>query len=90
MQSLLSDAIHATKWIARQVLYDRAAPGAAWLPIDELNQTDSDLTLLFLAGNSIRYDVNVSDPWFSANAVYGDPGSSYIAPDLPVSRKPPS
>ena len=68
------------------MLYYSGSSEIVWFPIDDLNRTDSDMTLLFLAGNSIKYEFNVSDPWFSANTVIaGEDGQ--ISPDLPVNRK---
>ncbi|RVX69850.1 hypothetical protein B0A52_05684 [Exophiala mesophila] len=38
-----------------------------WTSIPELDQTSADLTLIFLASNSIKYTYPTNDPFFSAN-----------------------
>jgi hypothetical protein len=38
-----------------------------WQPIPEFNRTDADVTLFYLAHNSIVYQSPNTDPWFSAN-----------------------
>jgi hypothetical protein len=38
-----------------------------WIPAPQLNRTDADVSLFFLAPNSIEYDSPVDDPWFSAH-----------------------
>ena len=40
---------------------------ALWEPIPELVQTSADLTLIFLAPNSIKYTYPNNDPFFGAN-----------------------
>lgn len=40
---------------------------AQWTSIPELEQTSADLTLIFLASNSIKYTYPTNDPFFSAN-----------------------
>jgi hypothetical protein len=38
-----------------------------WQPIPEFNRTDADVTLFYLAHNSMVYLSPNTDPWFSAN-----------------------
>ena len=40
--------------------------GTTFLPIDTLSRTDADVTLMFLASNSITYYTPNTDPFFSA------------------------
>lgn len=41
--------------------------GGPWRPVPALLQTNSDVSLFFLAANSLTYGAPVSDPFFSAN-----------------------
>lgn len=38
-----------------------------WVPVDALNRTDADISLLFISSNSIRYTAPCGDPIFSAH-----------------------
>lgn len=38
-----------------------------WIPIDALNRTDADISLLFVSSNSIRYMEPCGDPMFAAH-----------------------
>ncbi|KKY19192.1 hypothetical protein UCRPC4_g04566 [Phaeomoniella chlamydospora] len=40
-----------------------------WLPIDEFNRTDADVTLDFLVSNSVYYDEPNDDPIFGAHQI---------------------
>ena len=69
-----------------------ATPGTAnvWEPIPELNRTDADVSVFFLAQNNVYYDSPVLDPFFSANikdstpaAGTGENLTSYL-PDIYV------
>ena len=61
-----------------------------WVPIPELNQTDSDITVFFLGANGITYDTNVTDPWFSANTPYTIGKRTTITSDVFINRQSPS
>ena len=39
-----------------------------FLPIPQLNRSNTDVTLAFLSANSIVYNAPVDDPWFSAHS----------------------
>jgi hypothetical protein len=45
------------------------AQNQTWFPVPALNVKNADLSVAFLAQNSIEYLSPVSDPWFSANQV---------------------
>lgn len=49
-----------------------------WKPVPALLQTNSDVSLFFLAANAVGYGAPVSDPFFSANIPYTLPGSGSI------------
>ena len=40
---------------------------AAWIPAPELNRTDADVSLFFLAGGDVSYTAAVDDPLFAAH-----------------------
>lgn len=42
---------------------------SSWEPVSPLNRTDADITLIFIASNSVMYDTPVDDPVFSAHAI---------------------
>lgn len=46
----------------------------SWSPIDELQSDDADLTIFFLASQSMTFTVPVDDPWFSAHELLEVPG----------------
>ena len=61
-----------------------------FLYIPELKPADSDLTIIFLAPNAIKYNHPTSDPFFSANfyvelGSYGGVNLSYFSADEYVS-----
>jgi hypothetical protein len=39
----------------------------AWIPAPQFNRTDADVSLYFLAFNTIHFSSSVDDPWFSAH-----------------------
>jgi hypothetical protein len=41
--------------------------GSPWIPVNEFNRTDGDVSVYFLAQNSVAYLAPVFDPFFSAN-----------------------
>ena len=48
--------------------YDDGLDFNVWTPIDELMRHDGDVTVMFLAANSLLYLDEVLDPWFQATA----------------------
>jgi hypothetical protein len=63
-----------------------ASPGGSgWVPVDELARTEADVTLMFLAPNSIKYFEANDDPFFGANvrrnagSVAGDDVIYYVS-----------
>jgi hypothetical protein len=62
-----------------------------WVPIPEFNRTDADVTIFFLAQNSMSYDFPNSDALFGANTIQQDKLSStedpliYYLPDRLIS-----
>lgn len=52
--------------------------GSFWKPVPALLQTNSDVSLFFLAANALAYGAPVSDPFFSANIPYTLPGPGNI------------
>ncbi|KAG8526380.1 uncharacterized protein KY384_000373 [Bacidia gigantensis] len=59
-----------------------------WYPIPELNRTDADVTIMFLAPNTVSYLSPVYDPWFHAttptNLSSGDLNMTNYLPDYTV------
>jgi hypothetical protein len=56
------------------------AQNQTWLPVSALNVRNADVSVAFLAQNSVEYLSPVSDPWFSANQMFNDslPNDSFI------------
>lgn len=50
-------------------LLARAGISSLWEPAAPLNRTDADLDLVFIASNSIKYEMPTDDPIFSAHIV---------------------
>ena len=50
-----------------------------FVPVKEINTTQSDLSLLFLAPNSIRFAAQVDDPVFSAHEYVASSVPFYLA-----------
>lgn len=50
-----------------------------WLPVSALNVANADISVAFLAQNSVQYLSLVSDPWFSANQLF-----NYSSPSDPL------
>jgi hypothetical protein len=50
-----------------------------WLPVSALDVGNADISVAFLAQNSVQYLSPVSDPWFSANQLL-----NYSSPNDPV------
>lgn len=44
-----------------------AGADSGWEPIEQLNRTDGDVSLIFIAPNAIMYSEKVHDPVFKAN-----------------------
>ena len=64
--------------------------GGAWAPISALNRTDADVSIFFVAPNSVMYEKPVTDPLFAATTPYSlpnakGPNSTYYSPDKAVS-----
>ena len=61
-----------------------------WIPIPQLNRSDSDISLFLLAPNSVVYESPVTDPFFTATTPYSLPTGregvnySYYQPDFAV------
>lgn len=47
------------------------AAESGWKPIPELNRTDADIVIMFLAQNNVAYAEPVDDPMFSAHRALG-------------------
>lgn len=47
-----------------------AGYAGAWIPIPEFNRTDADVTIFFLAANSVSYIYPNADPFFGAQEQY--------------------
>ncbi|KAI8710968.1 hypothetical protein NCS52_01510200 [Fusarium sp. LHS14.1] len=47
--------------------YSLAGADSAWEPIEQLNRTDGDVSLIFIAPNAIMYSEKIHDPVFKAN-----------------------
>ena len=47
-----------------------------WSPSKELGRTDADVTIMFLAPNTVTYTSPVYDPWFRATTVSSSPESN--------------
>ncbi|KAH6679397.1 hypothetical protein B0J14DRAFT_686453 [Halenospora varia] len=66
-----------------QTVYAHAGYKNGWDPISEFNRTDADVTVFFLAQNSMLYDFPNSDALFGANTVLPD-NNNYSATEIPV------
>ncbi|KAL8719745.1 MAG: hypothetical protein Q9225_003289 [Loekoesia sp. 1 TL-2023] len=67
-----------------------AGSSQTWIPISQLNRTDADVTLMFLAPNEVQYLLPVTDPLFTATLPgivlpSTDGNITYYSPDYTVS-----
>ncbi|KAL8824813.1 MAG: hypothetical protein Q9170_008033 [Blastenia crenularia] len=61
-------------------------PNQPWEPISALNRTDADVSIFFLAANSITYSQPVTDPFYTATTLNQIDGTNitYYSPDYQV------
>lgn len=62
-------------------LADYPAQGGVTVPIKQINNSMADLSLLFLASNSIRFNAPNNDPLFSANLMNNGTGVPFWTSD---------
>ncbi|KAJ9615836.1 hypothetical protein H2200_001913 [Cladophialophora chaetospira] len=56
------------------VTHNATGPATLWRPVPALDRSDADVTIIFVAPNSITYRDQVEDPFFSATWPYTAPG----------------
>jgi len=54
------------------------AENRTWFPVSAVQVKNADVSVAFLAQNSIQYTLPVSDPWFSAHQFI-----NYSLPNIP-------
>lgn len=51
---------------------------AYWHPVPELNHSDADVTIVFVMGNAVSYQLPVNDPIFAAHKTYTGSGQNTV------------
>jgi hypothetical protein len=59
-------------------------PSNVWIPVPQFNRTDADVSLYFLAFNTIHFSSPVDDPWFSAHIIFQETVNSVAGLTLNV------
>lgn len=70
--------------LCRSVFNNAASRAPAWVPVPDIQAPNADVSLHFMASNSVRYRSPVQDKFFSASGNYtenGDNGELYYLPD---------
>lgn len=53
-----------------------------WYPIPPLNLTDADTSLIFVAANSVSYEVSVFDPLYAANTSFSVNDQPWVSTEV--------
>lgn len=77
-----------TLYFSSFIAFAGADHHSAWEPIPALNRTDGDISIFFLAPNSVTYQEPVTDPFYSATTVtpllVGGRNLTFYSPDYLV------